>query len=564
MCHTSDFLTLMNKVNEQFDPFVGIYEDLHPMLLAAKANDINTPNYHQAMNGSNSSGYMDAMDLEFSTLDNKMSAWDIVDRTKDMKVLGSIWAFRCKLFPDGMVRKLKARFCVRGDQQVEGIDFFETFAPVVSWTTVRLLLILSVHLNLASMQVDYTSAFLHATIDDTVFVDMPRGFKQPGKVLKLKRSLYGLRQSPRNFFLHLKGKLEDQEFKQSTADPCLFIRNDMICLVYVDDCLFFAPDDCKFDNLLQKLREADLTLEKEDDVAGFLGVKLTVDKHAGTVELTQTGLIDRIIEAMHLEDSSPKNTPAEYATLPKDEHGEDCNSDFNYASIVGMLLYLLGHSRPELAFSVSQCARYTFHPKMSHEIALKRIGRYLQGTRTKGMIMKPTNDLNLDCYVDSDFAGLWSFEDDQDPTCVKSRTGFIMLLGGCPLMWSSKLQTEIALSTMEAEYIALSTALRDLIPLKRLVKVVTTAVGLNDSDTTIKTTVWEDNQGCVILANLEPPRMTPRSKHYAIKYHWFRTQLKSNNISIAPIDSADQNADFLTKGLRHTLFAANRFRVMGW
>ena len=229
-----------------------------------------------------------------------------------------------------------------------------------------------------------------------------------------------------------------------------------------------------------------------------------------------------------------------------------------------MLLYLLGHSRPKLAFSVSQCARYTFHPKMSHEIALKRIGRYLQGTRTKGMIMKPTNDLNLDCYVDSDFAGLWSFEDDQDPTCVKSRTGFIMLLGGCPLMWSSKLQTEIALSTMEAEYIALSTALRDLIPLKRLVKVVTTAVGLNDSDTTIKTTVWEDNQGCVILANLEPPRMTPRSKHYAIKYHWFRTELKPNDITIAPIDSADQNADFLTKGLRHVLFAANRFRVMGW
>ena len=117
---------------------------------------------------------------------------------------------------------------------------------------------------------------------------------------------------------------------------------------------------------------------------------------------------------------------------------------------------------------------------------------------------------------------------------------------------------------MKAKYIALITALRDLIPLNRLVKVVTTVVGLNDSDTTIKTTVWEDNQGCVILANLEPPRMTPRSKHYAIKYHWFRTQLKSNNISIAPIDSANQNTNFLTKGLRHILFSTNRFRVMGW
>ena len=170
-----------------------------------------------------------------------MNVWDIVDRNKDMKVLGSIWAFRCKLFPDGMVRKLKARFCVRGDQKVEGIGYFEIFAPVVSWTTVRVLLILSAHLNLACMQVYYTSAFLHATTDDTVCVDILRGFKKLGKVLKLKRSLYGLRQIPRNLFLHFKDKLEDQEFKQSAVDLCLFVRKYMVCLVYVDDYPFLLP-----------------------------------------------------------------------------------------------------------------------------------------------------------------------------------------------------------------------------------------------------------------------------------------------------------------------------------
>ena len=104
-----------------------------------------------------------------------------------------------------------------------------------------------------------------------------------------------------------------------------------------------------------------------------------------------------------------------------------------------MLLYLQNHSRPDLTFAVSQCARYTFCPKLSHEKALKRIGRYLQGTRDKGLIMQPTAELNVDCYVDSDFAGLWGYEDDQDPTCVRSRTGYIITIGGCPVLWSSKL-----------------------------------------------------------------------------------------------------------------------------
>ena len=370
------------------------------------------------------------------------------------------------------MRKLKARFCVRGYLHIEGVDFFETYAPVIQWTTIHLFLILSIHLNLSSMQVDYTSAFLHASIDEDVYVEMPRGFKQSGQVLKLKRSLYGLRQSPRNFFLHLKTKLEKLNFIQSEADQCLFVRPDMICLVYVDDCLFFAPDDSKFDSMLDKLRKSNLSLEKENDVAGFLGVHLNTNHDDGFVELTQTGLIDRIISAMGLEDATATKTPAEYGALPKDELGESCNGDFNYASIVGMLLYLQGHSRPDIAFSVSQCARYTFSPKLSHEIALKRIGRYLNETRTKGLIMRPSKTIQVDCYVDSDFAGLWSYEDSQDPTCVRSRTGFLIMIGDCPTVWSSKSQSETALSTMEAEYIALSSALRELIPLQRLLKAV--------------------------------------------------------------------------------------------
>ena len=339
----------------------------------------------------------------------------------------------------------------------------------------------------------------------------------------------------------------------------------MICLVYIDDCLFFAPDGSNFDSMLQQLRNVNLTLEKEDNVAGFLGVHLDVDHNNGTVELNQRGLVDRIINAMGLDDSTSVKTPAEYGALPKDENSDSCNSTFNYSSIVGMLLYLKNHSRPDLTFAVSQCARYTFCPKLSHEKALKRIGRYLQGTRDKGLIMKPTTELNVDCYVDSDFTGLWGYEDDQDPTCVRSRTGYIITIGGCPVLLSSKLQTEIALSIMEAEYIALSMSLKQLIPFKCLVESIWDDVGLKqDKLISINTTVWEDNQGCKMLATLEPPRMTPRSKHYAIKYHWFRTQLEPNYIVIKSIDSVEQLADMFTKGLRRVLFEAFRLKAMGW
>ena len=212
------------------------------MLLSSKVNSADAPTHHQTMSGPDHDGYSDAMGAEIHTLKDKMNAWDIVTRTKDMHVLPSTWAFRCKRYPDDLIRKLKARFCVRGDRQIEGVDYFETFAPVVQWATVRLLLILSIHLNGSTMQVDYTSAFLHADIEDKVYVEMPRGYKDQGKVLKLNKSVYGLKQSPRNFFLYLKSKLETLEFVQSPADPYLFIRPDMICLVYVDDCLFFAPD----------------------------------------------------------------------------------------------------------------------------------------------------------------------------------------------------------------------------------------------------------------------------------------------------------------------------------
>jgi Reverse transcriptase (RNA-dependent DNA polymerase) len=502
---------------------------------------------------------------EVTTLTDQKDAWEVVLREAWMNVLPSTWAFKCKRFPDGLIKKLKARFCVRGDKQLEGVDFFETFAPVVSWSTIRLMLILSLVLGLATRQVDYTAAFLHAPIDEDVYVEMPRGFSEPGKVLKLKKSLYGLKQAPRNFFQHLKNKLERIGFTSSSADPCLFISERVICIVYVDDTLLFSPRQEYIDDVLSKLKEEELDLEEEDDVAGFLGVNVQRDDENGQIHMTQLGLIDRIIDALGCDSLPGKRTPAEHGALGSDKGGDPPQASFSYASVIGMLQYLQAHTRPDITLAVSQCARFIHSTRRSHELALIRIGQYLKLTRTRGLTLRPTTTMSIDCYVDADFAGLWGFEDPQDPTCVKSRTGYVLCLAGCPIIWASKLQSDIALSTMEAEYNALSMALKELLPLKRLVETVAGAVQIPLHPTTaMRVTVWEDNTGALTLANLEPGRMTPRSKHYGVKYHWFREHLKPNCIEVVKIDTDDQQADILTKALRTHKFEHNRRQLMGW
>ena len=165
-----------------------------------------------------------------------------------------------------------------------------------------------------------------------------------------------------------------------------------------------------------------MTLEEEDDAAGFLGVSITRNPETKDVTFKQLGLTDRIIEALGCEDLPGVDTPADQV-LGKDENGDPANCTFSYASVIGMLWYLYGHSRPDLGFAVSQAARFAFNPKRSHELALIRIGQYLKATRKQGMTMKPLDPDNfqVDAYVDSDFMGIYGKERRSDPDNVKSR-----------------------------------------------------------------------------------------------------------------------------------------------
>ena len=295
-------------------------------------------------------------------------------------------------------------------------------------------------------------------------------------------------------------------------------------------------------------------------------VQIKRDDKAGTVTLTQTGLIDRIIKALNIEGLPPKETPAD-EVLTMDKDGEPPNRTFNYASVIGMMWYLYGHSRPDLGFALSQAARFSFAPKRSHELALIQIGQYLKGTRDKGLVLTPNRAefLKVDCYVDADFCGLYEREDRTDPTSVKSRSGYVICIADCPVIWSSKLQESIALSTMMAEYYALSTTMREVIPLNELIKAVADGLHLDSkSHTSFRTTVWEDNNGALSLATLDPGQHTPRSKHYDIKVHWFRSHLKPNQIEVEKIDTSLQKADIFTKPLPPEVFIRLRKLLMGW
>jgi hypothetical protein len=459
---------------------------------------------------------------------------------------------------------------------VEGVDYDETWAPVVQWTTVRGMMILALKQGLATAQADITAAFVHAPLKphEEIYVEQPKGFVygEPGElVLKLHKSVYGIKQAPHNFFNFLVDQFKLEGLRQSDNDPCLFIGKKVTAIVYVDDILFFSKDDSEIDKIIGNLVSRNVQIRREGSAEGFLGVAVDKVTNGPThqIKMTQAGLTKRIVEALGLcsVNSTPISTPAEASPLPKDLNGAPCSGHFNYAAVVGMLLYLSGHTRPDIAFAVHQCARYTFNPTRKHEVALIRIGRYLKGTMDKGLIMTPSDDPRVDCYPDADFAGLYGHEDVQDPHCARSRTGYVITAFGCPVLWRSKLQTEIALSTMEAEYVAISAACKDLFPVVNMIKELSRTVGLSDDfNSNIHVKIHEDNVGALTLGRLEPRRMTPRSKHYAIKYHWFRTHVAdpSKRISLVKIDTRNQLGDIFTKGLTKDSFERLRFLLMGW
>ena len=193
---------------------------------------------------------------------------------------------------------------------------------------------------------------------------------------------------------------------------------------------------------------------------------------------------------------------------------------------------------------------------------MKRFGRHLLGILDKGIILKPDRTENVECFVDADFVGNLTKEEAEDSTNMLSRTGYVIRFMGCPIIWVSKLQTEIALSTTEAEYIALSQAMRDVIPLMTIIEELSEILQIKNEKPKIYCTVFEDNNGALELA--KTPRLRPRTKHISLKYHHFRDQVRKGKIRIEAIDTKVQIADIFTKPLPKDQFQVLRMLFLGW
>ena len=482
----------------------------------------------------------------------------------------TIWSFKRKRHPDGSLDKHKARLCCHEGQQQHGINYWDTYAPVVSWSSVRILMTIAKLHNLHTKSLDFVQAYPQAKIKTPIYLYNPAGVvlnnTKGDVVLMLVKNLYGLKDAGLTWFEHLSKGLDEMGFVPTNSDPCIFVNGTDIIILYVDDCVIISRTGQEASAIFNKLEEKGFKLTDEGTMEEYLGIVIDHNKD-GSFRMSQPYLIDRIIAAIpSMKEARSAKTPAAAGDiLIKDVDGDPRKEHWEYRSVIGMLNYLVNCTHPEMSYAVHQCARFCNNPRYSHEQAVKRIIRYLIGIKrdqTLGIVFKPDKTLSIETYVDASFAGEWNQTWSEEPSSVMSRTGYTIRYANCNIIWCSKLQTEIALSTTESEYIALSHSLRDTLPLMELLREIRNAIPSPENIPKIHCTVFEDNKGCIELA--KAPRMRPRTKHIALKYHHFRRAVIKKQVSIQYVETGLQIADIFTKALNDAQFLVLRKMLNGW
>ena len=498
----------------------------------------------EAMSSNEKDEWMNAMENEINSL-KKHDVWKLVELPEGRKTVGCKWIYKLKHDEDGNIERYKARLVAQGFSQKEGIDYDETFSPVVRFESIRTVLALAAQFGLSLHQMDVKTAFLNGELKEEIYMKQPPGYAQKGKealVCLLHKSLYGLKQSARCWNEELDTQLKKMKFRQSSYDPCIYVRSEenevFIIAVYVDDMIFGGEKEITIENMKNAVARK-FDVEDMGKLHHFLGVKII--QNPKYIWIGQPAYIQALLRRFSMENSKAVDTPFDAGTkLVKAIESDNLCDKTIYQSAVGSLLFLSNRTRPDISFAVGKTARYSSNPSSTHWSAVKRIMRYLNGTIHLGLTYIRYESERLVGYSDADWAG--------DLDDRRSTSGYIFQLSRAPISWRSKKQTCVALSTAEAEYMALASAVQEAIWLERLISDL-----LGTKEETV--TVYEDNQSTISMGKNQ--QYHGRTKHIAIKYHFVRENVTAGVVRIPYCKSEDMLADIFTKPL-----SAPRFKKL--
>ena len=530
----------------------------------SKTERFTPKSIHAANASEHAAEWSAARDDENSSL-VKNDVLEVQERPRGIQVLPLFWLFKIKEAADGSIARFKARCTVLGNLQQEGINFDEIFAPVVRYATMRILFAIAGAVrNLSLHQMDVNTAFLYGVMpaSSAVYVSVPEGYPIPehlrGKTnlcCRVKRALYGLKQSPRLWYKNIDATFKTLGFSRCAFDPCLYYRQraetELYVTVYVDDLVMAGSSDAVIMEFKAEL-SARYDMKDLGEVQYVLSMEVSRDRAAGTIEVSQCKYITDVLRRFGMLECHAAPTPMDPAvklvkaasTVGKAKAKAE---DYPYQEVVGSLMYLMVTTRPDIAYAVSQLARYMSCHGPQHHEAAKRVLRYLKGTMTLGLTYGTSKDLTLQGFSDSDWGG--------NTETRRSTTGYAFMLAGGAVSWASKTQKTVALSSTEAEYMALTETAKEAIHLRQTCEFF----GFSATDPIL---LHEDNMGAKAMA--ENVITTSASKHINIRHHFIREKVADGDVMLVYVRTERQLADALTKALHKVTFLRLRGALLGY
>jgi len=484
---------------------------------------------------------------------HQMKSFQETDKkhAKGQRILSSMWVFVYKTDKHGFLQKCKARLVVCGNQQARGD--LPTRATTLASAAFRTLMAITAKFDLETIQMDAVNAFVHCDLDEVVYMKMPPGFVKKGKVLRLKKALYGLRRSPLLWQKNLTNSLKELGFKEVPQEPCVMLSGGVVVFFYVDDIVFChrKKDEERTKGLIRELqREYQMNILGE--LKWFLGIHVLRDRRQGKLWLSQEAYIEKIANQYEIDLTGrlPDTPMAESELLPSLTNA-DRFSVMQYQRKMGSLLYAAVTTRPDIAFAVSRLARFNQNPGQDHQQAADRVIQFLYVTRSRAI-----------CYGgDGGNEGAQSFVCASDASFAdntidrKSSQGYIMTLFGGPIAWRANKQDTVTTSSTEAELLALTQTAKEAIFLSRLFKAMT--LRLHEP-----LTIDCDNTQTLRLIKEDTAKLTTKLRHVDIHQHWLRQEYAERRVIFRWTPTKEMIADGLTKALQRQRFD-NFVRMVG-